>query len=58
MKHKAKAPKPRNPFVTHAMFHKGAGVHDKPHKVKRAANKAAIKKQVRDSFDPDYKHTA
>lgn len=53
MKRKAKAPKPRNPFALHAAFRTGAGVHDKPNKVKRAAEKAAMKKTVRDGFDPD-----
>ena len=48
-----KAPKPRNPIVDIVMFRSGAGVHDKPNKVKRAAEKVAMKKQVRDSFDPD-----
>jgi len=48
-----KAPKPRNPIVNIVMFRSGAGVHDKPNKAKRAANKVAMKKQVRDSFDPD-----
>lgn len=53
-----KAPKERNPFVQHAMFRSGAGVHDKPHKVKRASEKVAMKKRVRDGFDPDYQIAA
>ena len=48
-----KAPKQRNPIVDIVMFRSGAGVHDKPNKAKRAADKVATKKQVRDSFDPD-----
>jgi len=47
------APKQRNPIVDIVMFRSGAGVHDKPNKAKRAADKVAMKKQVRDSFDPD-----
>ncbi len=59
MKRKNKpAPKERNPFVQHAMFRSGAGVHDKPHKVKRASEKVAMKKRVRDGFDPDYQIAA
>ena len=48
-----KAPKQRNPIVDIVMFRSGAGVHDKPNKAKRAADKGAMNKQVRDSFDPD-----
>ena len=50
MKRKAKAPKPRNPFAMHAAFRSGAGVHDKPHKGKRAAEKAPSAPKSKSKF--------
>ncbi len=57
-KKQKKIPKARNPFVQGVMLRPGAGVHDKPYKVKRAAEKVAMKKRARDDFDPDHRIAA
>lgn len=41
-KKQKKIPKQRNPFVEHVMFKSGAGVHEKPYKVQRAADKRFV----------------
>jgi len=48
-------PKPRNPVVGFAVVRSGAGVHDKPNKVKRAADKKFIKGLINKygSIDPE-----
>lgn len=49
-----KVPKPRNPFVSAALF-RSAGAHDKPNKVKRAADKRFLEtlKRSRGTVDAD-----
>lgn len=44
MKSKKQKPIQRNPVAEAAYFRSGAGVHDKPHKSKRASAKMKLRK--------------